>query len=98
MGMRFVAVGLVVHALCLTAHADVAGELARMLAKHPRADANRDGKLSEGEAGNYILRTVQRKRPNRGPGIRNRSLIDAYEAAFGEIQPASDPAGGENVN
>ena len=60
--------------------ADIADQLARMLLKYPAADANRDGKLNEDEAGNYILRTFQRKRPNRGPGIRKRSLIDVYES------------------
>lgn len=59
---------------------DVADELARMLSKYPAADANQDEKLTEDEAGDYILRVFQRKRPNRGTGIGKRSLIDAYEA------------------
>jgi predicted peptidase len=67
--------------------ADVADELARMLVKYPAADANRDGKLTEDEAGDYILRTFQRKRPNRGPGIRDRSLIDVYEARTYRTMP-----------
>jgi predicted peptidase len=78
--MRLSPFGLVVFAFLPTAHADVADELARMLAKYPEADANRDGTLTEEEAGDYILRTFQRKRPNRGPGIRDRSLVDVYEA------------------
>lgn len=65
--------------------ADVAAQLARMLAAHPTADANGDGTLTEDEAGRYILRKVQRKRPNRGPGMRASALIDLYE-------PGSHPA------
>jgi hypothetical protein len=41
--------GLVVFALLPTARAEVADELARMLAKHPEADANRDGTLTARE-------------------------------------------------
>ena len=78
--MKLCPICLVVLTLVQTAHADVAGELAHMLAKYPKADANQDGTLTEDEAGNYILRTFQKKRPNRGPGIRNRSLIGLYEA------------------
>ncbi|MHC4403798.1 MAG: carboxylesterase family protein [Planctomycetota bacterium] len=78
--MKLPLIGLVVFALVPTAHADVADELAHMLVKYPEADANRDGTLTEDEAGDYILRTFQRKRPNRGSGIRDRSLIDVYEA------------------
>ncbi len=85
--MRLFPFGFVILALLPTAHADVADELARMLAKHPEADADRDGTLTEGEAGDYILRTLQRKRPNRGPGIRDRSLIDAYEARTYKSMP-----------
>jgi predicted peptidase len=58
-----------------------------MLAKHPEADANGDGTLTEDEAGDYILRKFQRKRPNRGPGIRDRSLIDVYEARTYKAMP-----------
>ncbi len=78
--MKLLPLGLVVFVLLPTAHADVAGELAHMLAKHPEADANRDGTLTEDEAGNFILRTFQRKRPNRGAGIGESRLIDVYEA------------------
>jgi len=78
--MKFLPFGLVAFAFLPTAGADVADELAHMLTKYPKADANRDGTLTEKEAGNYILRTFQRKRPNRDPGLRSRSLIDVYEA------------------
>ena len=80
-------VGLVVFGLLPTAVADVAGELARMLAKYPEADANGDGTLTEAEAGEYILRKFQRKRPNRGPGIGDRSLIRVYEARTYKSMP-----------
>ena len=72
--VRFTVV-LVAIGLLPTADADVAGELAHMLARYPEADADRDGILTEAEAGEYILRKFQRKRPNRGPGIGDRSLI-----------------------
>lgn len=85
--MKLFSVGLVVCALVLTARADVDDELARMLTKHPNADANRDGTLTEDEAGDYILRTFQRKRPNRGPGIRDRSLIRVHEAHIYKSMP-----------
>ena len=77
--MRFSLIGFAILAFLSTARADVADELAHMLAKYPEADADGDGTLTEAEAGNYILRTFQRRRPNRGPGIRNRALIDSYE-------------------
>lgn len=85
--MNLCPIDLVVLAFALTAGADVADELARMLAKHPEADANRDGTLTEEEAGDYILRTFQRKRPNRDPGIRDRSLIGVYEARTYKSMP-----------
>ena len=69
------------------AHADVADELAHMLNKYPEADTNRDGTLTEDEAGIYILRYVQRKRPNRGTGIGDRALIDLYEARTYKSMP-----------
>ncbi len=62
------------------AGADVESELRRMLASHPAADANGDGALTEQEAADYVFITRQRGRMNRGPGIRDRALIDAYEA------------------
>ena len=80
-------VGLVVFLLLPAAHADVAGELASMLARYPEADANRDGTLTEAEAGEYILRKFQRRRPNRGPGIGDRSLIKVYEARTYKSMP-----------
>jgi len=85
--VKISAVGFIFLALVPTARADVADELARMLTKHPGADTNRDGTLTEDEAGEYILRTFQRKRPNRGPGIRDRSLIDVYEARTYKSMP-----------
>lgn len=62
------------------ARASASDQLLRMLAKYPDADTDGDGMLTEGEAGNFILRRIQRKRPNRGAGIRDRALIDVYEA------------------
>ena len=85
--MKLNPIALVVLALAPTPRVDVADELARMLAKHPEADANRDGKLTEDDAGDYLLRTFQRKRPNRGPGIRNRALIDVYESRSDKSMP-----------
>ena len=70
--MDLCSISLVALALAFMPRPDVADELARMLAKYPEADANRDGTLTEDEAGDYILKTFQRKRPNRGPGIRAR--------------------------
>lgn len=77
--MRLIAWLLFVFTLLPQARADKQSELAHMLSKYPQADANQDGSLTEEEAGNYVLRNLQRKRPNRGSGIRNRGLIDAYE-------------------
>ena len=42
------------------ARADKQSELAHMLSKYPQADANQDGSLTEEEAGNYVLRNLQR--------------------------------------
>ena len=67
--------------------ASVADELARMRTLHPEADADRDGTLTEEEAGRYFMRKVQKKRPNRGTGIGNRSLIDLYEARSFRTMP-----------
>ncbi len=78
--MSLFTIVLVAFGLLRAADADVAGELAHMLARYPEADADRDGILTEAEAGEYILRKFQRKRPNRGPGIRDRSLLKVYEA------------------
>lgn len=62
-------------------------QLRRMLASYPDADRNGDGVLTEKEAGSYILRSFQKKRANRGPGIRNREQIEAYEArVFGKLK------------
>lgn len=70
-----------------TAHADVSEELAHMLSIHPEADWNGDGTLTEDEAGRFVLRTIQGKRPNRGTGIGDRSLIDEYEARAFNTMP-----------
>ena len=85
--MKLFPIGLVLFFLVHTARADIDDELSHMLAKYPEADVNRDGTLTEDEAGNYILRKFQRKRPNRGPGIRNRSLIGLYEARTYKSMP-----------
>ena len=58
-----------------------------MLASHPDADANANGALTEEEAANYIFNTRQGGRMNRGPGIRNPALIDAYVARSHESMP-----------
>ena len=78
--MRLLIVGFAALASVLAAGADVEGELGRMLASHPAADTNGDGALTEQEAADYVFVTRQRSRMNRGPGIRDRTLIDAYEA------------------
>ncbi|MDE0261612.1 MAG: prolyl oligopeptidase family serine peptidase [Bryobacterales bacterium] len=85
--MRLLAVGLVSLACASSTGADVASELQRMLASHPDADANADGALTQEEAANYIFHTRRGGRMNRGSGIRNRSLIDAYEARTHESMP-----------
>ena len=90
--MKLSALGIVVLGVATvghlpTAHADVTDELAHMLAKHPEADVNHDGTLTEDEAGNYLLRKIQKRRPNRGPGIRDRSLVDVYEARTHKSMP-----------
>ncbi len=61
--------------------------LAKMLAAYPEADTNADGRLTEAEASDYILRTRRRGRQNFGPGIREASLIAAYEPAAFEGMP-----------
>jgi predicted peptidase len=80
-------IALVFVLLGSTARAEVADQLARMLAAHPEADRNGDGTLTEEEAGRYVLRFIQKKRPNRGTGIGDRSLIDEYEARVYESMP-----------
>lgn len=73
---------LLIAAFALTAApaADIEHELAVMLQAHPDADTNGDGKLTEDEAEAYIVRVRRRGRVNVGPGIRDRDLINAYEA------------------
>ena len=78
--MRLLIVGFAALACVPPAGADVESELRRMLVSHPAADTNGDGALTEQEAADYIFVTRQRSRMNRGPGIRDRTLIDAYEA------------------
>ncbi len=78
--MRQPVIGFAFLVLALPAPADVEAELERMLARHPAADTNGDGALTEQEAADYIFRTRQRGRMNRGSGIGDKSLIAAYEA------------------
>ena len=78
--MRLLIVCIATLACVPAAGADVESELQRMLASHPAADANNDGTLTEHEAADYVFITRQRSRMNRGPGIRDRALLDAYEA------------------
>ncbi len=66
--------------LSLPSPADVKSELKRMLATYPAADTNGDGVLSEAEAADYVVRTRLKGRVNRGPGIRDKALLEAYEA------------------
>ena len=66
--------------LFLPVWADKEAELEHMLKHYPASDANQDGTLAEGEAGRYFMRHFQKKRPNRGTGIGDKSLIDLYEA------------------
>ena len=78
--MRFWPLAFIVSVVGSPVSADVAEELATMLEKHPDADWDGDGVLTEDEAGRYMMRRIQKKRPNRGPGIGDRSLITEYEA------------------
>lgn len=85
--MRLFGVFLFLIPLALPGRADVEAELKRMLASHPDADANGDGTLTEKEAADYIVRTRQGGRTNRGTGIGDRSLIEAYEARRHQTMP-----------
>ena len=58
-----------------------------MLASYPEADTNGDGSLTKEEAADYIFATRQGGRMNRGPGIRTRILIEAYEARSHDSMP-----------
>jgi len=72
--------------LAATALADVGSDLERMLAAHPTADSDGDGTLSEQEAADYIYRSRQGGRMNRGIGIEDESLAQSYEArAYGAM-------------
>ena len=66
---------------------DVEAQLAKMLAAYPEADTNADGRLTEAEAADYILKTRRRGRQNLGPGIRDKSRIAAYEPHTFEGMP-----------
>ncbi|MFZ5829427.1 MAG: prolyl oligopeptidase family serine peptidase [Planctomycetota bacterium] len=85
--MKLLLVSVLILATASTGSADVADELAHMLSRYPDADADHDGKLTEDEAGGYFLKAFQGKRANRGPGFRDRSLIDAYEARSYKSMP-----------
>ncbi len=85
--MQLLSVGLVALVCGSAIGADVGIQLQRMLASHPDADANGDGALTEEEAANYIFKTRQRGRKNRGAGIRNPTLINAYEERSHEAMP-----------
>ncbi|MCP5120158.1 MAG: hypothetical protein GY953_55890, partial [bacterium] len=67
--------------LCLgpLGFADIESELSHMLAEVPAADADRDGVLSEHEAMDYVVRTVWKRKINRGSSLRDKTLADAYE-------------------
>ena len=78
--MRLLVLCVAFLPLALGASGDVGSQLQRMVSSHPEADANGDGALTKEEAATYIFNTRQRGSMNRGPGIRDRSLIDAYEA------------------
>ena len=75
------------YSLALAASSDIEAQLAKMLAAHPEADADSDGRLTEAEAADYILKTRRRGRQNLGPGIRDKSLIAAYEPHTFEGMP-----------
>ena len=77
--MKCLAVAAALILPCLL-HTEAVSELQRMLAAYPQADRNDDGVLTEQEAADYVSSTRQRGRKNRGPGIRDTSLINAYEA------------------
>jgi len=85
--MKLLTAGLLLLGLAVPSPADVEAELKRMLAAHPEADVNSDGTLSEEEAAGYILSTRQRGRLNRGPGVRDKALIDVYEARMHKAMP-----------
>jgi predicted peptidase len=85
--MKLCIILLTVFSLTLAVRADSGEELVRMLTHHPLSDANQDGTLTEDEAGNYFMKTFQKKRPNRGTGIGDKSLIDSYEARTYKSMP-----------
>lgn len=87
MTTRPLIVGLAILALSGGLKGDVASELQRMLAAHPSADTNGDGTLTEQEAAEYILQTRQNGRMNRGPGIRNKALINVYQSRRHRAMP-----------
>ncbi|MDE0104341.1 MAG: hypothetical protein OXN89_18370 [Bryobacterales bacterium] len=85
--MRLLILGAAFFGCALGASEDVGIQLQRMLSSHPDADADGDGALTEDEAAAYIFKTRQRGRMNRGPGIRDRALIDAYEPRLHGLMP-----------
>lgn len=85
--MKLFLISLTIFSMNLTVHADSIEELAQMLTHHPLSDANQDRTLTEDEAGNYFMKTFQKKRPNLGTGIGDKSLIDTYEARSYKSMP-----------
>ena len=85
--MKLLTAGLLLLSLAVPSPADVEAELERMLATYPEADANSDGTLTAEEAAGYILSTRQRGRLNRGPAVREQSLIGLYEPREHKTMP-----------
>ncbi len=65
-------------AVLIASAASIEGRLARMHEHHPKADANADGRLTEDEAMEYVVRVAGR-RVNRGPVGGSPELLDAFE-------------------
>lgn len=85
--MRALAVVCLSALAASAASPDVEAQLAKMLAAHPEADTDSNGRLTEAEAADYILKTRRKGRQNLGPGIRDKSLIASYEPAAFEGMP-----------
>ncbi len=63
--------------LGLASPASVSDRLAEMHQNHPKADANGDGRLTEREAMDYVVRVTGR-RINRGPVGNSPELLEAF--------------------